>query len=90
MNESGYSICRTTKGKLIRAPSVAGQAHTVSIPNNCPKGTKRVGAAHVHPSGDIHLSSQDKKAARDHRLKVVCMEAYKAGGETKCYVFKHL
>lgn len=88
MNESGYSICRTTRGKLVKAPAVKGEQHTVSIPNNCPVGTKRVGAAHLHPGGDIYLSSQDKKAAHEHKLKFVCVEI--PSGETKCFNFKNL
>jgi len=82
MNERGFSICRTSNGKLVRGKSVSGAAHSVSIPNNCPAGSRRIGVSHTHPSGGIRLSDQDKAAARKHGMSVVCVETKE---RTKCY-----
>ena len=84
-HERGHSLCERG-GVISKGPTVVGTAHSVSIPLRCPKGSKVVGVSHTHPSGDLHLSEQDKKTARTKKLKVVCV---KARERVRCYRFRH-
>ena len=51
------------------------------------RGGKVVGVVHTHPGGNIDLSEQDKKTAREKNLTHVCVTTKE---RTKCYRFpKH-
>jgi len=83
--EEGYSLCQ--KGKtIVKGPTAVGDSHSVSIKLSCPKGTKVIGVHHNHPGGSLHLSEQDKRTAKEKKLRVVCV---KAKDKTKCWRFKH-
>ncbi len=84
-NEHGHSLCERG-GVITKGPTVGGDAHSVSIPLKCPKGSRVVGVHHTHPGGSLSLSEQDKKTAHDKKLSLVCV---KARGKTKCYRFRH-
>ncbi len=77
--ERGYTVCRN--GKLKKGIEVKGDAHSVSIPINCPAGSKPAALMHTHPSGSLQLSPRDIKTMHEKGLPV-CV---KVGNKIKCY-----
>lgn len=75
--ERGYTVC--TKGK--RGRQVVGEPHSVSIPVECPAGSRPRGLFHTHPGGSLQPSVQDMQAAHQHNLPV-CI---RVRSKVKCY-----
>ena len=76
--ERGYTVCTGKK----RGRQVVGEPHSVSIPVECPAGSRPRALYHTHPGGSLQPSSQDMQAARQHNLPV-CV---RAGKRIKCYL----
>ena len=82
--ECGFSICKTKSGKLTRGRTFCGTEHNVTLPNDCPVGSRRVALTHNHPGGVNPLgSSVDKATARKHGV-IVCIKT----DETRCIKVK--
>ena len=77
--ERGYTVCRN--GGITRGPQVSGDSHSVSIPINCPSGSKPAALFHTHPGGDLAMSPQDIRTMKEKGLPV-CI---RVGNRVKCY-----
>ncbi len=79
-NEVGYIVCKSGR-RLYRGEDNHGKTYSVKIAVKCPGGTVPHALVHTHPSGNITLSSQDKRAARQHNIPHICVRTTRV----KCY-----
>lgn len=83
--ECGFSICKTKSGRKVRGKTYCGTEHNVTLPNDCPVGTKRIALTHNHPSNINPLgSSVDRATARKHGV-IVCVKTRKV----RCFKVKN-
>jgi proteasome lid subunit RPN8/RPN11 len=82
--EIGFVLCRDRRGRLSRGVQVTGDRSSVSVPMNCPRGSKVIGLWHTHPSGSLELSRRDIATGKQFKLSHVCTSNGKPGS-TRCY-----
>ena len=83
-NEIGYSVCETSRGKLVAGPVAEGTPTSVNIPLSCPAGSKLAYLQHTHPGGIAKPSAQDVKSAYASGAKGLCITVPETG-ETNCF-----
>lgn len=84
MNEIGFILCRTRRGRTRAGPICIGDRTSVNVPVKCPAGSRPEALWHTHPSGSLTLSGQDIQTGQNHGIPHVCVsDGHK--GSTKCY-----
>jgi hypothetical protein len=72
--ECGFTICVYPDGTKTRGKTVCGTKHNVTIPNDCPPGSKRIAITHNHPGGNAPLGSDiDHRTAKKLGI-IVCVK----------------
>ena len=84
MNEIGFLLCKTRRGRVRAGPIMIGDRTSVTIPVRCPAGSRPEALWHTHPSGTLRLSGQDIKTGEVNGIPHVCVSDGRQGS-TVCF-----